>query len=393
MKGLDSRFLRTSVAALGALVAASGCSLIKGGTPAESANDGPGTIVEINQFADIDASIRDLGGESLHVTYRSTSNEGKPSVVGGALFVPPGTPPPGGWIVLGFGHGTTGILDGCGPSTSTTLFGMAPMIAGYIKAGYAVAFTDYEGLNGPGVHVYLDNRTEGYNIIDAVRAMHHVKPDAVSKRWITLGGSQGGGASWGAAEQASVYAPELNLIAAVDIVPAADISGYAQMAESESMTTTQSAAYAALLIAQSRAHPELDMDLYRRGSVKKNWDALAQCYGPRLDERNRAVQEIKPDELKPSTHEATLKLQALLEKMAVPKLKADAPMLVIYTGKDEYINPAWTKKAIEDACRLGTKIQVDFQPDRSHGTFDGSRALPWLQDRLAGKPIEDSCPY
>ena len=207
------------------------------------------------------------------------------------------------------------------------------------------------------------------------------------------GGSQGGGASWAAAEQAPIYAPELDLVAAVNIVPAADISGYALMAEAESMTSIQSAAYTALLIAQSRAHPELDMDLYRRGSVKKNWDALAQCYGPRLEERSHAVQEIKPEELKPSTHAATVRLQALLEKMALPQRKAEAPMLVIFVGQDQLINPAWTKKAIEKACGMGTKIQVDFQPDKTHGTFDGSHTLDWLKDRLAGKPIDDSCPY
>src|SRR4029078_8578949 len=133
--------------------------------------------VDVKPIADIDASIRDLGGESLRVMYRSTSSTGEHTVVGGALFVPPGTPPPSGWIILGFAHGTTGINDGCGPSLSPNLFGMAPMIAGYIKAGYAVAFTDYQGLSGPGIHVYLDSKTEGYNVIDAVRAMRNAKRD------------------------------------------------------------------------------------------------------------------------------------------------------------------------------------------------------------------------
>jgi pimeloyl-ACP methyl ester carboxylesterase len=355
--------------------------------PAEA----PGTLVEIKPIADIDASIRELGGESLRILYRSTSSTGEHTLVGGALFVPPGTPPPGGWIILGFAHGTTGINDGCGPSVSPNLFGMAPMIAGYIKAGYAVAFTDYQGLSGPGIHVYLDSKTEAYNVIDAVRAMRNAKPDLVSKRWVTFGGSQGGGASWAAAEQAPVYAPELDLVAAVNAVPAADIAGYPAMAEAESMTPMQSAAYTAVLITQARAHPDLDMDLYRRGSVKKNWDALGQCYGPRLQERVEAVREIKPEELKPATHAATLKLRDLLEEMAVPKRKADAPMLVIYAGKDEYINPKWTKRAIEDACRLGTKIDVDYEADKSHGTFDQSHILGWVQDRLDGKPIRNDC--
>jgi pimeloyl-ACP methyl ester carboxylesterase len=371
-----------------AFAAACGAAVAK-----PSPDEAPGSIVEIKPIADIDASIRDLGGESLRVVYRSTTSDGQQSVVGGALFMPAGTPPPGGWVVIGFAHGTTGILEGCGPTLSPNLFGMAPMIAAYIKAGYAVAFTDYLGLSAPGIHVYLDSTTEAYNVIDSVRALHKARPGVVSKRWITIGGSQGGGASWAAAEQAPVYAPELDLVAAVNLVPAADIAGYAKMAADQSMTPTQAAAYTAILITQSRAHPDLDMNLYRRGSVAKNWDALAQCYGPRLDDRNRAVQRIKPEELKTSTPEATRKLQTLLEAMAVPKRKTDVPMLVIYVGKDEFIKPEWTKKAIQDACRLGTKIDVDFQADRSHGTFDASRAPAWLQDRLAGKPLAHSCPY
>jgi pimeloyl-ACP methyl ester carboxylesterase len=367
-----------------------GCVSSAPASPARP-SEAPGTIVEIKPLADIDASIRDLGGESLRIMYRSTSSDGAHTLVGGALFVPAGTPPPGGWIVLGFAHGTTGINDGCGPSLSPNLFGMAPMIANYIKAGYAVAFTDYQGLSGPGIHVYLDSKTEAYNVIDAVRAMRNARRDAVSRRWVTFGGSQGGGASWAAAEQAPVYAPELDLIAAVNAVPAAEISGYPAMAEAESMTMMQSAAYTAILITQSRAHPDLDMDLYRRGSVKKNWDALGQCYGPRLQERADAVKEIRSEELKPATHAATLKLRDLLEEMAVPRRKADAPMLVIYAGKDEYINAKWTKKAIEDACRLGSKIDVEYQADKSHGTFDHSNILGWLRDRLDGKPIRNDC--
>ncbi|MBS0420103.1 MAG: hypothetical protein JSR66_20495 [Proteobacteria bacterium] len=358
-------------------------------TPVATATDEPGTIVEVKPYADIDQSIRDIGAEALRVRYRSTSSNGQHTVVTGALFIPAGTPPAGGWPVLAHAHGTTGINNDCGPSSSPNLFGMVVMVVGYLKAGYAVAFTDYQGLGGGGMHVYLDNKAEGYNVIDSVRALRNAKPGVISNRWVTVGGSQGGGASWAAAEQASVYAPELHLAGAVNEVPAANISGYPQMAEDEAMTPVQSAAYTAVLITQARAHPDLDLSQYLRGSVKANLDALGSCKD--LEARNRAVLQIKPDELKPSTHEATLKLQGLLQAMAVPQHKADAPMLVIYAGKDEYINAGWTKKAIEDACKLGTKIEIDLQEDKSHGTFDGSHTLDWLHDRLAGKPLDKSC--
>lgn len=358
-------------------------------TPAVAASGAPGAIVEVKPYVDVDQSIRDIGAEALRVRYRSTSSAGQHTVVTGALFIPAGTPPASGWPVIAHAHGTTGINNDCGPSSSPNLFGMVVMVVAYLKAGYAVAFTDYQGLGGGGTHVYLDNKTEGYNVIDSVRALRNARPGVISDRWATIGGSQGGGASWAAAEQAPVYAPELHLFGAVNEVPAADISGYAQIAEDEAMTPVQSAAYTAVLITQGRAHPDLDMDQYFRGSVKTNLEALGSCR--ELDARNRAVLQIKPDELKPSTHEATLKLQGLLQAMAVPKRKADAPMLVIYAGKDEYINAAWTKKAIEDACKLGTKIEVDLQEDKSHGTFDGSHVLDWLHDRLREKPLDKSC--
>jgi pimeloyl-ACP methyl ester carboxylesterase len=352
----------------------------------------PGTLVDVQPIKDIDPVIRDLGAEALRIHYRSTSDvDGSSTVVGGALFIPKGKPPNGGWIVLAHAHGTTGIINGCGPSLSPNLFGAAPLIAQYLNAGYAVAATDYQGLSGPGIHVYLDSKAEGYNVIDSVRALRNARPGLISDRWVTVGGSQGGGASWAAAEQASVYAQELHLVAAVNLVPAADISGYPQMAENESMTPVQAAAYTAMLITQSRAHPELDMDQYRRGSVASNWDALAQCFGPRMEERNAAVGKIEPAELKPATHAATVKLTGLLEAMAVPQRKADAPMLVIYTGKDEYINPAWTKAAVEKACHLGSRIEVEFQADKGHGTFDWAHVFPWLADRVQGKLLGKTC--
>ena len=352
----------------------------------------PGTLIDSQAIADIDPVIREVASESLRIHYRSTSDvDGSSVTVGGALFIPKGTPPKGGWVVLAYAHGTTGIIDGCGPSLSPNLFGAAPQMASYLKAGYAVAATDYRGLSGPGIHVYLDNKAEGYDVIDSVRALKNARPKLISSRWVTVGGSQGGGASWGAAEQASAYAPELRLLGAVNIVPAADIAGYPKIAEQEALTLVQSAAYSAILITQSRAHPDLDMNLYRRGSVQTNWDALSQCFGPRLEERNEAVKKMTPQELKPASHAATEKLEGLLKAMAVPQRKADAPMMVIYAGHDEYINPVWTRAAIERACQIGSKIEVDFQADKSHGTFDASRILPWLQARQEGKPLDKVC--
>ncbi len=354
--------------------------------------DEPGTLLEAKPFTDIDPAIRALGAEVLRVRYRSTSDfDPRSTIVSGVVFIPGGTPPQGGWPVLAHAHGTTGIRAECGPSLSPNMWGATVMIAQYLKAGYAVAAADYQGLGAPGVHPYLDAKVAGFNVIDSVRALRQARPGLISDRWVTVGGSQGGGASWAAAEQAPTYAPELHLVAAVNEVPAANVAGYPQKAADGALTRVQGAAYSALLFSLSRVHPDLDMNLYRRGSVAANWEALSMCYGPRMQERNDAVTKIEPEELEPATPQATRKLQDLLNAMALPQKKAEAPMLVIYAGQDEYIEAAWTRKAIEEACKMGTKIEVDFQPTRSHGTFDGGHVLEWLSHRMAGEPLQNSC--
>lgn len=211
------RLLANSAVALVAMAALVGCSSGDSGapavadhTPAQSdsiAEGGPGTIVEASPMDDVDASVGRLGGKSFRVTYRSTSGiTGKPTVVTGAVFVPPGKPPHGGWPILAFAHGTIGINPECSPSRTPNLLNSISLVATYLQLGYAIAAPDYEGLGGPGFHPYLDAKTGGLNLIDSVRALRAVSSD-VSKRWGALGGSQGGAVAWAADEQATTYAP------------------------------------------------------------------------------------------------------------------------------------------------------------------------------------------
>src|SRR5438105_2778182 len=50
------------------------------------------------------------------LAYVSTDAFGHRSRVTGTVFVPRGTPPEGGWPVVSWAHGTSGLADGCAPS-------------------------------------------------------------------------------------------------------------------------------------------------------------------------------------------------------------------------------------------------------------------------------------
>lgn len=390
-------FKESSSRVMGAIAGAAVALLAMNATAAPSSPKpdlpaGPGSIVEAKVVTDIDESIAALGATAVRVLYRSTSGrDGSSTVVSGMIFVPAGTPPPGGWPVLAHAHATAGINYECGPSLSRNMFGTAPIMADSLKAGYAVAAADYEGLGAKGIHLYLDAKTEAWNVIDSVRALRNFRPDAISDRWLVFGGSQGGAAAWATAEQAVTYAPELQLLGAAALVPPTDFSEYAQMAAEGSFNEFQKAAYIWMLMSQGRVDPKVDLNLYRRGSAAANWQALSYCFGPHEQERAEALQKVTADELKPATPAAMRRMAQLLKAMALPQQAANAPMLVIYAGKDEFIKPEWTRTAIKQACAMGSKIQEVFLADKGHAGPSWGMSTQWLAQRLAGEPFQDTC--
>jgi hypothetical protein len=359
---------------------------------ADLSGSGPGSVLSAMTMP---ALIRDIGANHLRaarVVYRSTSGDtGSPTVVSGTVFTPAGHPPDGGWPVVAFGHGTTGIQEPCAPSLSDSLLGQTTAVVGLIKKGYAVAFADYQGLGSSGVHPYTDARTAGLNMIDSVRALRHTFKD-VSTRWAAFGGSQGGGAAWAADEQGRTYAPELELVGAVAISPAADVSGAVDKSQQGSLTTDQGPALQAIIESLARLHPDLNRDDYRHGAAAQYWDVLSACSGPMVHDRTAAAKALGPHDLTPSTPQAADRLRQLLSQWALPQQRLSAPLLVWYSGADTYIDANWTTAAIQRACALGGTVVWQFEKDKGHGEANFVDQLQWMADRFGGKPVTNDCP-
>jgi len=171
-----------------------------------------------------------LGGARRNVLllYRSTGSRGRAVAVSGTVAVPHGRAPRGGWPVIAYGHGTTGIADGCAPTrdrAGTPVHAYHayayPLLERWLRAGYAVVRTDYQGLGTPGVHEYLNGPVEGRAVLDAVRAARRVAP--LSRRVALAGHSQGGHAALWAASQAPRWTPELAVRGAYALAPASHL--------------------------------------------------------------------------------------------------------------------------------------------------------------------------
>src|SRR3954454_23562381 len=169
-------------------------------------------------------------GRNWLVLYRLVGVNGKAIAVSGTVSLPKGKAPKRGWPVISYDHGTTGIADQCAPSRDSAsnpahLYNSYayPLLNRWLKAGFAVVRTDYQGLGTPGVHQYLVGVEEGRSTLDMVRAARKVQP-ALSSRFAISGHSQGGHAAlWGAA-LAPKYTPDLKLRGTVAFAPASHIS-------------------------------------------------------------------------------------------------------------------------------------------------------------------------
>src|SRR5207253_5946777 len=109
---------------------------------------------------------------SLRILYSSTDGIGNQAriAVSGTMYIPRGTMPAGGWPIVAWAHGTTGIADVCAPSWRGNGARDGEYLDAWLSHGFAVVATDYQGLGTPGVHPYLLWRSEGYSVLDAVRA-------------------------------------------------------------------------------------------------------------------------------------------------------------------------------------------------------------------------------
>jgi dienelactone hydrolase len=201
------------------------------------------------------------GARNELLLYRSKAVGGKTVAVSGSVAVPKGKAPKGGWPVITYAHGTTGAADACAPTRgfdANHLNSYAfPLLHRWIKAGYAVVRTDYQGLGTPGVHEYLVGEPEGRSVLDAVRAARAFN-HKLSKRFVISGHSQGGHAALFAAALAPKYVPDLKLRGTVAFAPASHLKTQFDAARKANVT---SGGLAAIILLGLRAIDTVDPSL------------------------------------------------------------------------------------------------------------------------------------
>ncbi|MBJ9986850.1 alpha/beta fold hydrolase [Acinetobacter sp. S40] len=205
-------------------------------------------VVRTDSYSITDMSA--IAGESLVMTYKMLGINNSEVQATALIFTPKGAPPVGGWPIVAWAHGTTGVADKCAPSRTAMDTDIKGMIAQLLAKGYVVVAPDYEGLGEPSgqeLHPFLNVKSEAFSITDAVVAARNYLGSKVNNKWVTVGHSQGGQAALGAAQYAS--RAKLDYKGTVAVAPASNLDLILTLGEASvanQPATTQIPVYASL---------------------------------------------------------------------------------------------------------------------------------------------------
>ena len=139
--------------------------------------------------------------ESIKVmTYNMPYVTGETKKATALVFLPKTKRPIDGWKVVVWEHGTVGNGDSCAPSRNKINERFIGMAKSLLNEGYVIIAPDYEGSGTPGMHPYLNLKSEANSAIYAVKAYKERYGNQVNGQWMSVGQSQGGQASLGTAE-------------------------------------------------------------------------------------------------------------------------------------------------------------------------------------------------
>lgn len=332
------------------------------------------------------------------VLYRSTDPSGRPIAVSGSISMPPGTPPAGGWPVITWTHGTTGIAPPCAPSLDTEAGPEHPYIAhiatlldGFVRAGFAIVATDYQGLGAGDFHPFLQGVPNARNALDMIRAAREVEP-SLGPRFTIMGHSQGGHAALFTASEAPRHAPELQALGTIAMAPGSQIA--ARLALVMASPRAELALPYVLYVLQSYAttFPRIDLTrILTPQAIAHLPELRVQCMTHALTSTYWAT-AIAKDQFLP--HPDLAAFLAIAARNEPGGVSITTPTLVMQGGGDVTVRPQDTDATIRRLCAAGTPLAYSTFPGVDHNgvmVSGAAAALAWMRARFAGERAESNC--
>ncbi|MBL1079530.1 alpha/beta fold hydrolase [Nocardia sp. 2] len=372
-----------------ATVVSAGALLTLPGSPAQAAASG-----DLITATAKSGEFRGMAN-AFTVDYWTTRSNGDAVQASGALFVPDGPAPEGGWPIMAYDHGTSGLGPGCGGQSDNSRVARPnedAVLQYFVNKGFAVVAPDYLGLGrfDTGPHPYLELRSEATATIDIVKAARAARTD-LSRTWGVFGFSQGGHAALGTANLQSVLAPELDFRGTVAVDPASDVEKLVPLGGPYVPDIPGQAGNAvdafvlSMFVGLRETRPELDMNSYLTPRGRDILDrAGSMCFGDIM----KVADGVSLGEMlsRPLSDERFR--SAIADYMAIPATGYDAPILLLLNTNDLTV-PAPLHAAL--AAQFAA-AGVDFGTVVGNGTHCQLNDQMWaaigaFADRILAAPV------
>jgi pimeloyl-ACP methyl ester carboxylesterase len=310
-------------------------------------------------------------GREYLVLYRSRSIDGRPIAVSGLVDVPKRRAPAGGWPVVSWAHGASGVADVCAPSRSGFNAYVYPQLNAWLRRGWAIASTDYEGLGPAGTHPLVIGRSEGRGVLDIVRAARRLD-SGVGRRFAIAGHSQGGHAALWAAALAPRWTPELNLRGLVAFAPASHTGTL--------IRTVPAGLGVLIIVGAAAADPDISLD---RVLSDQALALLPLVRRECVFDLVRDFEMLAPSQLERPGADLS-RLFGVLDAQN-PALTIRHPVLIIQGEADQIVPPPVTRRLVGELKAKGDAVTYRTYPGVDHLSIvapSASAATAFLAARL-----------
>lgn len=329
------------------------------------------------------------GATATRILYHSLDADGRDVATSGFVLVPAGTAPAGGWPVIAWAHGTSGVGRQCAPSLMKDVYYGELGLAEMLRAGFAVVGTDYHGLGTPGMHQYVSKIAQVHDVIYSVPAARAAVP-SLGRRWVADGHSQGGMAAWGVAEAEST----LNDPGYLGAVSVAGASRQEELLTHLGDTPGVGFYLAFMAYGIHARFPSFAVTDMLTPQAMQRYPAASSdgCwyhgYALYADLTSKAM-------LKPGWNHNPW-AQRLFKENTLGESPVSRPLLVIAGEADATVPIEGVRQTVERACRVGSPfLQLHTYPGLDHDQSmvqSVPQQLSWISERFAGAPATGSCP-
>jgi len=346
----------------------------------------PGTLVRSESAADY---ALPPGITATRILYHTQTANRSDALASGVVLVPYGQPPAGGWPLLAWSHGTSGVAKQCAPSRMKSLFYNWEGLYEYVLMGYAVVATDYVGLGTSGRHAYLDMLSNGADVINSVPAARAAVPQ-LGEKWIVVGHSQGGLSSLGVAQlEGSIKDP--NFLGTVALAGASDLDdGLNSILRVKLPVLNGLLAF--WVYGVKTVYPELDLKDILTSRALAIYDASV---ADGCSAASGAFTAIPTEDIFLSGWKNNKYVQDFLMRDQPGKLPTYGPLLLVGGGDDILFTEAAGRKIFQRFCSAGARVKRNVYPGLGHDpvVYGSLRdQLNWIAARFAGEPAPSNCP-